>query len=56
MSIKSVVWFIVLVAVFAILMYVAGPILICIGSLIGYFWEDIFKQIKKVGKYVARKD
>lgn len=56
MSIKSVVWFIALVAVFAVLMYIAGPILICAGVFIGYFWDDIFKQIKKVGKYVARKD
>ena len=56
MSIKSVVWFIVLVTVFAVLMYIAGPILICIGALLGYFWDDIYTQIKKVGKYVARKD
>jgi hypothetical protein len=37
-------------------MYIAGPIPVIIGAIIGYFWDDIFKQIKKVGKYVARKN
>lgn len=56
MYIHPVVLFIALIFMFAVLMYIAGPILICAGVFIGYFWDDIFKQIKKVGKYVARKD
>jgi hypothetical protein len=46
MSIKSVTWFILLVVIFAVLMYIAGPILICIGALLGYFWDDCVNFIK----------
>lgn len=56
MSIKSVALLVLLVAIFAVLMYIAGPIPVIIGALLGYFWDDIYTQIKKVGKYVARKD